>query len=267
MQYYSFPPPPSLADFVRSFWVYEVDVQPGEPYVYRSMADGCAEMVFHYKARFDEFTSSGIEQQSFSCLHAQTRRFRRFVTNANFGIFGVYLYPFAIPRLFSLSSAEVSDLMPDMGALMGQEGRDLEEKMMLAKNNRVRLQILTAFLESRLKGSPATQSVESSVKYIIQSKGIFSVKEIAGRFCLSARQFERKFKDLSGFGPKEYSRIIRFQSACKEYGNKQRSLTAIAYECGYYDQSHFIHDFVAFSGYHPRQYFGSHIEGGEWRDA
>jgi AraC-like DNA-binding protein len=267
MKYHTFPPPPSLAEFVRSFWVYEVEVRPGEPYVYRSMADGCAEIVFHYKARFDEFTAPGIGQQTLSCLHAQTRRFRRFVTHEDFGIFGVYLYPFAIPRLFSLSSADVSDLMPDMESLLGQEGRDLEEKMMLAKNNKARLQILTAFLEGRLRRSPGINAIESSVKYIIQSKGIFSVKEIAGRFCLSARQFERKFKDLSGFSPKEYSRIIRFQAACKEYGNKQRSLTSIAYECGYYDQSHFIHDFVAFSGYHPRQYFGHTIEGGEWRDA
>ncbi len=80
------------------------------------------------------------------------------------------------------------------------------------------------------------------------------------------RQFERKFKQFSGFSPKLFSRIIRFQSAIKKYDDKKMPLTEIAYECGYYDQSHFIHDFKEFSGYSPMQYFSGKAEGVEYKE-
>jgi AraC-like DNA-binding protein len=34
-------------------------------------------------------------------------------------------------------------------------------------------------------------------------------------------------------------------------------LTQIAHACGYFDQSHFIHDFRAFSGMRPGEYFAT----------
>ncbi|TXJ23716.1 MAG: AraC family transcriptional regulator [Chitinophagaceae bacterium] len=86
-------------------------------------------------------------------------------------------------------------------------------------------------------------------------------------YYLSTRQFERNFKEFAGFSPKLYSRIIRFQSAIEQYGQTGKSLTEIAYDCGYYDQSHFIHDFKEFSGLHPRHYFGGKAEGTSWKDA
>jgi AraC-like DNA-binding protein len=59
---------------------------------------------------------------------------------------------------------------------------------------------------------------------------------------------------------------LRFESALEEYGNRNKSLTEIAYDCGYYDQSHFIHEFKEFSGHHPRHYFMGKAEGVEWKD-
>ncbi|WP_350340143.1 helix-turn-helix domain-containing protein [Paraflavitalea speifideaquila] len=57
-----------------------------------------------------------------------------------------------------------------------------------------------------------------------------------------------------------------FQEALQQYGSTFKSLTDIAYECGYYDQSHFIHDFKEFSGYHPGQYFKGRPEGIEYKE-
>ena len=63
-----------------------------------------------------------------------------------------------------------------------------------------------------------------------------------------------------------YSRIIRFQAALKEYGSK-KTLTDIAQDCGYYDQSHFINDFREFTGYNPKVYFAGKAEGSEYLEA
>lgn len=268
-RYYTIPAPPSLAAYVRCFWVFEHEVAPGSSYVYRSMADGCAELVFHYKGLFSPIAEddSIMPLYNYSLLHAQSKHYKRFVTGESFGIFGAYLYPFAIPQLFRCASTNIINHMIDLGDFLGAEGKLLEERIMLAGTNEHRAQLLAAFLEEQLNKNKRREPViQSAVKQVIHAQSPMSVEQLSNHFNLSRRQFERKFVEYAGFSPKVYSRIIRFQAALTQYGNDFRSLTDIAYECGYYDQSHFIHDFKEFSGYHPGQYFRGRPEGIEYRE-
>ena len=262
MKYITIPPPPHLAKYVRCFWILESD----EPYLHRHYADGSAEMIFHYKGKFEEITDQGNISQSYAMIHAQSKNFKRFTATGGFEIFGVYLYPFAIPYLCNMPSSALSNEMPDLVTIFGNEGRILEEQMMLAQNNNERLKIITQFLEKRFQKSHKTEAaIFYCISQVIHTKGLTKVEKLAYNCFLSTRQFERKFKEFSGFSPKLYTRIIRFQETLKEYGNKSKSLTQIAYDCGYYDQSHFIHEFKEFSGYHPKQYFSGNPEGVDYR--
>jgi AraC-like DNA-binding protein len=264
MNYYTIAPTPALSPYVRFYWVLESD----KAYCHRSMADGCAEMIFHYKGSFDEITVHGQNERSFDAgLHGPSQHYRRFSTNNSFGIFGVYLYPFVIPQLFSIPASELSNQMPDLVSLLGADGRELEEKIIMAETNLQRVAILSFYLEKKLKNTTAQQAVISVINELIHSKGSVPIEDLAKRSFLSMRQFERNFKSFSGFSPKLYFRIIRFQMATQNYGTSHKTLTDIAYDCGYYDQSHFIHDFKQFSGYHPRQYFTGKAEGVEWKEA
>lgn len=265
MKYYTIPPPPSLSGYVRFFWVLESD----DPYTHRSMADGCVEMVFHYNGIFDEVMPDNKPEKSYaSGIQGPSQYFRRFTISKGFGIFGVYLYPFAVTQLFSLPTTEITNQMPDMETFMGQRGKDLEEKIMLATDNAQRVKIMSEFLENQLlKNNSTPHYLCRAIRDIIQRKGNIRVNDIAAQHFLSTRQFERKFKELAGFAPKLYARIIRFQAATFEYCNKHKSLTDIAYECGYYDQSHFINEFKAFSGFHPKAYFSGATEATAWIDA
>ncbi|MEP7141574.1 MAG: helix-turn-helix domain-containing protein [Ferruginibacter sp.] len=264
MIYHSFPAPPQLSKYVRSFWVLEGD----GPYIHRSMADGCAELVFHYKGVFDEITSQDKVESSFIAgLSGQSQVFRRFVTSEDFGIFGVYLYPYAIPQLFSIPATALSNQMPDCDSLLGNEGRLLTDKIFAANGNMERVKIIIAFIVKQLyKHEQKEQGILTVINKIVHSEGIIPVDLLAKSYFLSTRQFERKFKTFSGFSPKLFSRIVRFQASTRRYGNKQLSLTDIAYDCGYYDQAHFIHDFKEFSGFHPRQYFSGNNEGTLWKE-
>lgn len=264
MKYYTIPPPPELASYVRCFWVYEGEASAAKPYIYRGYADGCTELVFHYQGVFDQVFDDGTERSFASGLHAQTRKFTRFVVDRDFGIFGCYLFPYAIPRFFSLSAADLTDSMTDLHAFLGREGSELEERVMLAGSNQRRAVILSEFLSGRLRRSGRDlPPVFSSINRIIETRGLVKIGSLAREHGLSGRTFERKFKELSGFSPKLFSRIVRFQAALKQYGS-QRSLTDIAYDCGYYDQSHFINDFKEFSGYSPKHYFSGAAEGSEY---
>lgn len=269
IKYDTFPPPPDLAPYVRFFWVLEGEgVDRSEaPFIYRSMADGCAELLFHYSGIFDELKHLEHEKSFTSGIHGQSQRFRRFLIRENFGIFGAYLYPFALPLFFSLPASEVSNEMVDLKTFPGNQGRELEEKIMLAKNQTERVDILSAFLKKRLSQNQfQADSSQEAIRQIIQEKGQINISQLADNHYLSIRQFLRKFKEIAGFSPKLYTRIIRFNAAMNTFGNTYRNLAEIAYECGYYDQSHFIHDFKEFSGYHPLHYFSGKAEDIEWRE-
>lgn len=268
MIYQKLQPPPHLRDYVRFFWFLESSSKTQIPYVYRSMADGCLELVFHYKGRFTEITNGVNIPQVYSLIHAQSNQFRRFITDEHFGIFGAYIYPYAAHRLFGHPATALSNQMLGLADILGETGRTVEEKIMLASNNHIRAEILAESLSFRAKGDFKMGNIPAVnvIKSIIHKRGMATVKELADQSYLSVRQFERKFKQFSGFSPKLYTRIIRFQAAMDAYGKPKRSLTEIAYEAGYYDQSHFIHEFKQFSGYHPKVFFSGKAEGTEYRE-
>jgi transcriptional regulator GlxA family with amidase domain len=123
------------------------------------------------------------------------------------------------------------------------------------------------FIEKKIVNPTITSpGLFETIRYIIETNGITNVRELAKRNFLSTRQFERNFIQFAGFSPKLFSRIIRFQSTLQEYGNQFRSLTDIAYDTGYYDQSHFIQDFKQFSGHNPKEYFSGKTESTQWRE-
>lgn len=222
MKYFTIQPPRRLAEYVRYFWVLEGEASFQKPYVHRSMADGCAELIFHYHGIFYELVNDNTTEKSFcSGLVGPSQHFRRFSIKQNFGLFGVYLYPFAVSQLFSISSDDMKDQMLDLKTVIGNDGGELEEKMMLAIGNTVRLKIIIEFLERKLvhvKRKPP--GVFEAIKYIIQTNGVTNVEALAKQNFLSTRQFERNFKQFAGFNPKLFSRIIRFQNALGEYTKK-----------------------------------------------
>ncbi len=264
MKYSTIKPSERLTELVRFFWVLE----SAQPYTHYSMADVCPELIFHYNGQFDEIFDNGKVEKSFtSGIHGQTNSTRKFHIDKGFGIFGVYLFPHAIPFLFGVAATELTNQMPNLNELLGLEGSELEEKIMLAKTHDQRIKIVEDFIDRKLLLNYKEQlPVFNSIKTIIQNKGLIKVKKIASDHFLSERQFERQFRQFSGFSPKLFSRIVRFQSAMAQYGNKEKSLTKVALDCGYYDQSHFIQDFKEFSGHHPKHYFSGTSDATVWRD-
>jgi AraC-like DNA-binding protein len=91
---------------------------------------------------------------------------------------------------------------------------------------------------------------------IKQTYGNINIAQMASEACLSRKQFERIFTQNIGISPKQYLKIIRFQSAIfKKQQNNNLNMTELSYETGYFDQSHFINDFKSMSGLTPKQYF------------
>jgi AraC-like DNA-binding protein len=137
-----------------------------------------------------------------------------------------------------------------------KEGEILEEKVMLASDNPERAPLVSAFLIKPLVNVRTEYSnIFSTIRNTVNENYPCSIAKLASDCNLSSRQFERKFKEFSGFSPRVFLNIARFAHIFKNNINTTKILTEIAYESGYYDQPHFIRDFRKFSAYSPKEYF------------
>lgn len=112
---------------------------------------------------------------------------------------------------------------------------------------------LNRFFSDRIKNK--TKQLQAVINDIHSANGQISVYDLSKRHFTTVRQLERSFKKNIGVSPKEYSNIIRFQNALSIIRNsdENRSLLDIAFECGYYDHSHLIHDIKRNTGLVPSQ--------------
>ncbi len=255
MNYQQYKPPSSLSGIVQYYWTLEGIIPEQELYIHRTLANYCPEVIFHYGGAFEELTCDNQMESTFlTGIHGQTDRIRRFTAKKSYGIFSVLLQPYAIPVLFGISSSEIKNELIDLVSLLGQDGKDITEQMLAAKNNAERLVFINRFLEIRIQEFKRPEIV-NAVQEIYTNKGLVNINNIASQASFSQRQFERNFKDQTGFTPKTFSRIVRFKSLVSQYKKEISTLTQAAYEFGYYDQAHFIQDFKQFSGYNPHAYF------------
>ncbi|MFA6057507.1 MAG: helix-turn-helix transcriptional regulator [Taibaiella sp.] len=267
MNYYTIPPPVELAGYIQFFWVLEGSATTQRPFHHRVLAESSPEWIFYCKGQF-ELYGMGTERQKtpLSCLSGQMQHFKKLYTLNDFCLFGVYLFPYSIPGIFGLPAYELSDQTVDTQTLLGSEGQLLEQKIYAAPNHSERAMLISEFVLQRLAKSRETQNpVFASIRQILLSSTALSIPMLADNCFLSRRQFERKFIHYAGYSPKQFQRIARFNSVIKGFEKQPGSMTEMAHHCGYYDQSHFIHDFRLFSGYSPKAFFTNQNEAEDYR--
>jgi AraC-like DNA-binding protein len=99
------------------------------------------------------------------------------------------------------------------------------------------------------------KKIQSAAKMLYLQKGVFRVAELAEHCNLSTRQLQRQFQDVVGVSAKTLARSIRFEQIRKQLMlDPDQNLTALAYEHGYADQAHFIHDFKEFADRTPGEF-------------
>lgn len=248
-----------LADYVRFFWTLEVEVCKDDPFIHRTLPDNCVELIFYCKGKFAIRSAAGEEGTTFtSGVFGQLSSFRQFKTSEDFTLFGVYLYPYSLKVVFGLPASELTDQKIDSDTIWGAEGSILEEKVMSATTFEARVQFVSEFLLRKIASMRQHENVfTQQIKRVTESSIVRSVDSFAHDCNLSRRQFERKFKDLSGLSPKHFLNLARFKQALKEIEQGSHSVAQIAINAGYYDQSHFSNEFKKLSGYTPKEFISN----------
>ncbi|MCM3763143.1 AraC family transcriptional regulator [Alkalihalobacillus oceani] len=113
---------------------------------------------------------------------------------------------------------------------------------------------------SRVDAKYDQNIINFTLHEIYSSKRQLNIKRLSEQSGYSDRYLRKKFEEYIGFSPKQFSQIVKFQSAMKKILLSENFvLSEIVHENGYYDQSHLIKDFKKYSNLPPCQ-FKEHYE-------
>ena len=247
-----------LAPYVQLVWMMESE--HADDHASRSliMPDGIVEVVFHYGDPWITTVAGGkrtVQPKSFAI--SQMRRCIEIESNGRTGFVSVRFYPWGAYHFFDEPVSSFLDDTVGTETLWPSYHEDLMENLRAAPGGAGYACIVQRFLLDRLKEYRKDDgALDEAVKLIRSSGGQLSIEEVGQRVGLSRKQLERKFASTVGTTPKTFARISRFLSICHHLeGHRQKTLTQLAYECGYFDQAHFIREFTAFSGFTPKAFF------------
>lgn len=155
--------------------------------------------------------------------------------------------------------SELTDLVADADLIFGKKFHVLREQLLAAKSVGRMFELVEGFLlqqaGDRICEDVPMKWIDYALSSIIHKPTLRRLRRLSEEIGYSQKHFIELFREQVGVSPKQYLRIMRFQKAISAIEtNSSLQWSQAALESGYYDQSHFIHDFKHFSGFTPKEY-------------
>lgn len=248
MQYKEYMPSAALSAYVKCYYVSD-SVTAAED---RAFATGCVEIMFNMegvqwetKINNQFVTIPDVE------LWGQIIKPLVFRTPGKNRMFGIRFYPHAASAFLNDDISLFNDSVTDLTSIIGQPVQDLYNQLLDAESTNQRISLIEAFLLKRLslfeKKLDKVKLVQAVMSELKKEDFFDNISNVASRYGITSRYLQKIFLLHTGVTPKLYSKINRFQKSLLLMGKGGSSLTSIAYECGYFDQSHFIREFKSFT--------------------
>lgn len=163
-------------------------------------------------------------------------------------------YPF-----YSMPMSELTDHVVSADLIFRRAIFQLREQLLAAECVDQMFVLVETFLfrcsRDRLSPKYTSRCIEYALSSITSQPNRLVLQQLRDQIGYSQKHFISLFKSQVGVSPKQYLNIMRFQQAVLEMETRQPiDWSQFARENGYYDQSHFIHEFKSFSGFTPVEY-------------
>jgi AraC-like DNA-binding protein len=177
-------------------------------------------------------------------------------------IIGMQFWPGGFVPFFAIPADEFSNAQISLEAVWGREACDLRNRVREATSPPEKFRVLESTMLARAQGRLVRHCAVTFALQQFQSFPHTSrIADVTEHVGLSSRRFAQVFREQVGVTPKFYCRIRRFQQAIRQISlGHDVNWTEIALSCGYFDQSHFVNDFRAFSGINPTTYVASRLQ-------
>lgn len=251
-----------ITNSVMCYWTLEGEANT-IPVKNTIVPDGTMKLIFHYDDTYKHHAPTGEIITLPKCfLIGQLTKPYVVEPTGSTGTFVARFHPNGFAPLANIPLKELENKAVSLEQLFGRAGKEIGERMLTAHSTTERIAHIESFLRERLANKSINDPIVSStVDTIVQTQGQLLVYDHLTRFNVNHRQLNRKFGAIIGLSPKQLSRTVRIQGALKTMLTKDfHKLTDLAYDYEYFDQSHFIKEFKAFTGITPKEFYGDHLK-------
>lgn len=257
MKFQEIAPGSRLKQYVKCYYAYEsASSESFEDTVFPS---GCMEIIFNLgtgrwqTANGNDFvTTPSIE------LWGQIVRPLAVRSIGRNTMLGIRFFPHAAAYFLNDDIEQFNNQVVDFSDLSGNAVTMLHAQLLETTAWDKRIALIEDFLLRRIERSEkrfTRMAMMSDILQEMKKRDFFdNIENVASRYGITPRYLQKLFVQHTGLTPKLYSKINRFQNSLRLVTRKNTSLTSIAYDCGYFDQSHFIREFKSFTGITPSGY-------------
>jgi len=241
MTYHSFSPAPPLQPYIERYWALTSFQAQNE--VITLLPDGGVTLVLNLGENIQSRHFNEVIGNESLFLVGTMLRWDEQVLQGDSRMLGVQFKPGAFAHFYRYESMDkLANQVQAFDRSLFPDWKKLRQQL---------APYLDRFYLDRL--SPPKFSLMSVVADIEQHGGQVKTAALAKRHFTTERQLERQFNQQIGVSPKEFINLTRFQHAFGRIQQNQmrRSLSDIAWECGYYDHAHLTNDFKRYTGTTP----------------
>ncbi len=254
-QVLAFNPHPLLRQCVDSYLVVSVD-QPDGGYIENNFLPHTTQsLVF----------SLNPVSRVYDCMHSEYTA-RNFIVGPNDEPCLVRLYdgmknmvvnfkPGGMFKLFHLPAHHFNNRSRDAEQFLGKQIQEISRQLETAGLSE-KIELMDAWLTRHLQKEKKTdRDIDEAIRIIERHRGNISMRELEIETFTTKRTLERRFQEQVGLQPKTFSRLVRFNEVIRfAESNLNVKWRQLADAFGYYDQSHFIHEFKTLTGGLPHDY-------------
>jgi AraC-like DNA-binding protein len=234
--YREFEPASATRNAVACYWQLEDDGADQE--VQRIVPDGRSELILNVGEPMERFHNGRWQRQPSAFFAGQLTGPLLLRSRGPSRMVGVRFHPHGASGALRMPVGALTGEFVDLAGVSRRLAQALDRPDPLAH------------LDAALAGGREDLAIAAAAQQLVACGGLIEISDLASQAGISCRQFERRFQDRIGMGPKLFARIQRFQRILQAFDRDSNWVDA-AIDCGYYDQAHLIRDFKEFTGRTP----------------
>ena len=239
-----FAPCRALHAHVACFWSFDKRASQLTHYEHRVLPDGCTDIIFDLC----------VDSPNAVVIGPMIRP--RTVISDTKPALGVRFFPGAALTFLDFSLASLQERVVPLSEFHAADSDRLLNQLLATDGLARQIAIVEDWLLARLRRPPLIDPhIMRAIKWTYAERGRLQVSELAKAVGLCERQLNRKFPVWTGYTPKQFVRVMRFQHALESMTHTPAIRDAdVAAMHGYADQSHMIREFCELGGGSPRTF-------------
>ncbi len=237
----TYAPPSDLALFIEHFWIIRWDKVGAQPYI--------SEQVMH-RPYVDVYLSGQL-----SGVQGTFRFTRMYEATGSGRIIGIRFRPGAFHAFWPGQLIDTIDKTLDLQLVFPKASRQYIADLLSLDDEAALARLAELVRTKHAEADPNIDIINKIIAIIEVDTNLQTVKTVARYFNKSERWLQQLFRDYTGIGLKWLLQRKKLLIAAQHIRvSDNPDWAAIAYDCGYSSQQHFITDFKQALGKTPRQY-------------